>query len=580
MADRRRTGLSALATLVLALGSAACGAIPNGGPVHFGRDVSQGGGALNDSDIHVLPPAPVPGEGPAEIVKGFLRASANFDDDHAIARRYLTPRASATWRPNAGITVYDPVHPDPAPVGPSTPGRGQTVVLQANRIATIDVDGEYAVRPGRLAQPFQLTRHGSDWRISAVPSGLLLSSTDLQRDLRSVYTYFLDPTSRVVVPDHVFLQTSSRGQPTALVRALLRGPTGWLRPAVTTAFPAGTALIGNVPLSGTVVTVNLTAAAAQSSSAARAAMSAQLVWTLRQLPDVTGVRIQVDGNPLAVPGEDDVQQITDWSSFNPDPHPTGSPFYFVSGGTLRGSDGAEVPGPLGHSLPLEHPAITGDDVAGLRTTGGTTSLYAGPLTGVPSGRLSAPRGTLTPPSVDGWGGVWTVHRGASPAVLWLPPSASRPVSVPAAALFSLGSVSELRVSRDGTRVAAIVGADPLRRLVVGRVVLNRAGQPTLDGFRLVAPGLRDAVSLSWASSDQIAALARPSSTGPRSPWLIEVDGSAATSTDTVGLPPAGPQLLAAGGSNSLVVAAAGTIYRTTGGAWTPVGAGTDPAWAN
>ena len=36
-------------------------------------------------------------------------------------------------------------------------------------------------------------------------------------------------------------------------------------------------------------------------------MSAQLVWTLRQLGGITAVRITVDGVPLRVPGVGDVQ---------------------------------------------------------------------------------------------------------------------------------------------------------------------------------------------------------------------------------------------------------------------------------
>ena len=37
------------------------------------------------------------------------------------------------------------------------------------------------------------------------------------------------------------------------------------------------------------------------------ALSARLVWTLRQLPDVTRVRITVQGVPLQVPGAPTVQ---------------------------------------------------------------------------------------------------------------------------------------------------------------------------------------------------------------------------------------------------------------------------------
>ena len=47
-------------------------------------------------------------------------------------------------------------------------------------------------------------------------------------------------------------------------------------------------------------------------------MSAQLVWTLRQLGGISAVRITVDSVPLQVPGTGDVQNINAWPGFNPD----------------------------------------------------------------------------------------------------------------------------------------------------------------------------------------------------------------------------------------------------------------------
>ena len=38
---------------------------------------------------------------------GFLQSSADFRDDHAVAREYLTPSARQRWRPQTGTVVYD-----------------------------------------------------------------------------------------------------------------------------------------------------------------------------------------------------------------------------------------------------------------------------------------------------------------------------------------------------------------------------------------------------------------------------------------------------------------------------------------
>lgn len=571
---------AATGAVLLASALAGCGTVPTSGAVRYGRSVNPGAGELDDSDIHVLPPAPGPGLSPEGVVSGFLRASANFDDDHAIARRYLTAEAAETWDADAGITVYttDPARPTVSVAGLS--GAARTVALRANRVATIGTDGAYTVSAGPIDLALRLVRQGADWRLAGVPPGLLLTPTDVQRDLRSVSTYFLDPAQGVVVPDHVFLRTPARGRPTALVRALLDGPTRWLGPAVTTAFPPGTKLIGNAPLDGTVVVVNLSSEANRAAADVRPAMSAQLVWTLRQLPDITGVRIEVEGTAFVVPGAGDVQRISDWSSYDPDPQPRSPTYYFVQNGSLRVTGGAPADGPLGRgALPLSRPAVGGDVVAGLRTTATVTGLYAGPRTGMPTLRVQGPPGSLLAPSVDGTGAVWTARRGGPPAVLRIQPGAARAAEVAADSLLRLGPVAELAVSRDGTRAAAIVGTGTAVRLLVGRVVPDRLGVPTLEGFQPVTVGLLAPSSLSWAGSHRIAFLARTGATGPSSPWLIETDGSSPTAVGIAGLPPGGPNQLAAGSDDVLLVAAGGSIYRSTGGSWTAIAAGTDPTSA-
>lgn len=581
---RGRPAAAAVAGLVLAGTLGGCATVPSGGAVRYGRAVSQGGGGLDDSDIHVLPPPPGPGQSPTDVVIGFLRASANFDDDHADAKRYLTPAAAARWDADRGITVYDPTDRQVPPAVPAT-GTTRTVLLTAPRVATIDTDGGYTAAPGRVETPLRLVRQGDDWRLSDVPAGLLLTPTDVERNLRSVYTYFLDPAfpdpaHRTVIPDHVFLRAPERGRPTALVRALLDGPTRWLAPAVTTAFPPGTKLIGNVPLDGTVVVVNLSGEAASASSAARDAMSAQLVWTLRQLPDVSGVRITIEGVPIGAGNSGDVQPISNWSGFDPEAHSRDAGFYFLQAGRLRSLDGVAVRGVVGTgALPLTSASLGGGVVAGLRTTATSTVLYAGPLGGGVGARVTVPRGGLTAPSVDRSGAVWSVRSGVSPAVLRIPPSASTAVAVPAAALLSLGPVVELQVSRDGTRAAAIVGTGKTRRVVVGRVVLHRVGSPSLEAFRPVTVALQAPTSLSWVDADRIAVLGRTGAGGPVAPWVLEADGSVATPVTTSGLPPGGASRLAAGPDNDLLAAAGGSVFQSSGGAWAQVAVGTDPTWS-
>ncbi len=106
MGDRRarlrRTGAVVAAVLALA----GCAGIPDSGAIRVGREISAEGG-LDDIDVRVLPPAPLPGMSAADIVHGFLRAMVNGDGDYEIARAYLTDHAALTWDAGVAVTMYD-----------------------------------------------------------------------------------------------------------------------------------------------------------------------------------------------------------------------------------------------------------------------------------------------------------------------------------------------------------------------------------------------------------------------------------------------------------------------------------------
>jgi hypothetical protein len=96
--------------------------------------------------------------------------------------------------------------------------------------------------------------------------------------------YFLDPGQDVVVPDVVLLPRRP-GLADALVRRLLSGPTAYLAPAVRSAMPKGTVLRSPVTIDQDgVAIVDLSAPAGATAAIDRQALSAQLVWTLRQVP--------------------------------------------------------------------------------------------------------------------------------------------------------------------------------------------------------------------------------------------------------------------------------------------------------
>ena len=100
MTARPRAGAVVVALLLALAGVAGCASVPESSPVQVLRRVADG-------DAPVLPPGPVDGSDPAEVVRGFVNASGSSLDRHGVARRFLAPEAAEGWDDAAGITVLD-----------------------------------------------------------------------------------------------------------------------------------------------------------------------------------------------------------------------------------------------------------------------------------------------------------------------------------------------------------------------------------------------------------------------------------------------------------------------------------------
>ena len=314
-ARRRLVRLTAALATLLAAG---CAGIPRSGEVQVGREISAGGG-LDDLDIRVLPPAPLPGMSPSDVVHGFLRAMVNADGSYEIARAYLTSRTALTWSP-ADVTIYDD-----SGVRLTADGSGDAhrrVQFAAPRLGTVDDRGDFMPRAGTVSASFDLARQNGEWRIDGLRNGVLLSAADAPRSYRVADVFYLTPDDDTLVPEQVLLRPDARGVATALVRALLGGPGQWLRPAVRTAFPAHTELLGNVPVDAAgIAEVNLTAAVRQATHSQFAALSAQLAWTLQQVSGVKAVRVLAAGSALTVVDVPAERPTSALASFAPEAAP-------------------------------------------------------------------------------------------------------------------------------------------------------------------------------------------------------------------------------------------------------------------
>jgi len=585
MADRRHlpAALAAVCGLVLA----GCAGIPESGPVH------TGGAVVVTADLPVtqsIAQPPRAGADPQHIVQGFVFSSASFDSDHAVARQYLTPEVAKSWNPSSGTRIYQ--------IGPTEAGYRQVlpneVDLTATLLGQISPQGEYTVAPqdSAIVVAFKLRKVAGEWRISNPPPGLLLTAADRDRVYRAFDVYFPDPTSKVLVPNQILVPVGP-GTATSLVHAVIAGPTSWLAPAVHTAVPTGTKLLpDSAPVIDGIVQIQLTSTAASSSPPDPVTMSAQFVWTLRQLHSlgVNGVQITVGGSPLRIPGVGPVQYWDSWPLFDPDgqiPNSAPSATYATSKGVslLSAAGGRPVPGPFGQGPPvLQRPGLSFDErfVAALDPQG--HKLY---VSAVANGVKAAPAvvagaTALTAPSWDRLGDVWTVDQRTGGAVVWLdqPGSPARQVSAPG---LPPGQVLALRIARDGARAVLVIrlAGQSTASLYLARVEQRGNPQMALTGFRPLSTPLADVSDVAWFSSDRLAVLGRQSIGAVQEPLTVDLLGASVSSLGPIASSSSTTVIVsvtAAPAQDIMVSTSDDKIYRYVGVGWAQVTSGAAPSY--
>ncbi|AAZ56527.1 MtrAB system accessory lipoprotein LpqB [Thermobifida fusca] len=561
---------AAVSTACLAVLLAGCATVPTGGPTFEGR----GGGAQGQVDTftRLLPAGPQPGWGENALVRGFLKDLGSFEENHEAARLYMTEECADVWQPSDRVLVYEEMDAVRFDVETVEEERAARVRVRTPLYATIRPDGQYVpASPGEAIDVvFDLTKVDGEWRIANLPDTILLSRQDVDRVYRPLNLYYFNRDMSTLVPDPVFLPVSSAVNITEqlsqrLVTMLLDGPTDWLAPAVRTSFPAGTT--ATVEYSSGNVTVNLDHRAAAADPRRLFGMGAQLVWTLKQLPEIQEFTLRLDGEEVELPGvEDGVLQASsqEWNSVNP-AGMTGSPrAYFLRDGQLWSLDvdqrEALVPGAAGHGrILVEEHAVSLDEtrVAGIMPD--DDSVRVAPIAEDGEYTTVLQGGDYTSLSWDGYGNLWVVEdlsaevaeaereedladdtepgdtavgsterretdRGEKRQVtrLWLLAEDADPVEVHAPELAGV-PVTELRVSRDGTRVAVLTGGADGGQVLVGRVVHGES-TVSLQAFLPLARDLVTVTDLSWRGADQLAVLGQKER-GAIQAYLVSLNGS-------------------------------------------------------
>lgn len=562
-----RAGRAALALLAaVSAVLSGCATIPTSGPIQQGPVVGVGAG---DQIAQVIARKPDPGMSPEQIVRGFQEATASADPRYDTARLYLTPDAAATWRPDSGVAVYDET-------GLATSAKGSIVTQDGVLSATISDEGQYSVvaPPRRTTWNYTLAKNPSgEWRIAQLPQGLLLGPGDIARSYRSFDIFFFSRDFSTLVPTPVTLPVSTSAQATQLVQRLLLGPTPWIAPAVSTAFPQGTRLaLGAVPVTDGVADVSLSSEVLNADDATRQKLSGQLVWTLRQVPEISSVRISVNGQPLAVSGVASPQPINSWSLLDPDLLPPSATAYAVAAKGVVALGGKE-PTPVGVTPRLRTPGVSLDSTQIAGTSADGRTLYVGRLVDGAEAEKRYVGNDLSRPSWDRTGAVWVADRGTGLVQVRGDKETVVPV-VGAPTGFRDREISAVAVSRDGTRMALLVHRGALVEPWLARIE-RRGDAVTVSSPLRIDNQITASLDLAWADATTLVVLA----TGSAAPELLEITvGSSLVRRQAAPDAAATTVAAAPGAGRADLVADRTSTWRQTGTGWARIEGVTDPVY--
>ncbi|MEZ5187546.1 MAG: LpqB family beta-propeller domain-containing protein [Microbacterium sp.] len=482
--------LTTVAATVALVALTACGSLPTSGPVNAGKPIPD---TDSNGSVVFLPDGPSKDATPQQIVEGFIAAGSGPSDNWGTAREFLTPEVKSTWNPRAGVTVYRPGERTLRQVA-----EGE-YTLSVTPAATIDATGELTVSgdSGDISLSFTLApQQDGQWRITQAPDGIVLDRSRFEAVYASYSLQFFDPTWTYLVPDQRWFPTQYAA--TSIAEALVDGgPSAWLEGSVSTAFVDGARLAQvAVPVRSNVASVSLQPGARSLGRDVLDRMQTQLQTSLAPVADQ--VDMLVDEQPLTA-------SAVSVRSTRIDSRPlvrTAEAFGFASGAS--GSSIEEIPGLSDALLPISalDIEVNADRTeAAVRDTAGAVSMVGsdGAVT-----RLDT-RPALIAPSIDPRGYVWSVPENAPGAVLAFGTDGTKADvkdAWPAAA-----QITAQRVSRDGTRVAAVVRDGERSVLWVAGILRDRDGAPTgLGAIRVlgVLPG--PATALTWIDGSTLAAV--------------------------------------------------------------------------
>jgi len=540
-----------------------CAGIPSSSQVYYGEEISQD---TSTQFVRVIARPPSLDMNPEEIVRGFLDACADPSDNYEIARQYLDVESADNWNPLTGIEIYDASTISVAEAANS-------LTVGAAKLGTISDLGRFQVGdPGaEITRSFDLEQNaGGQWRISNLSDGILLSSGDVDRSFRSFPIYFFNTDLTSLITDSLLVPVSNSGAATSLVRSLLDGPSPYLSPVATSAFPVGTTLTyGSVPVLNGVAQVDLSNEILGANEVTRRALSAQLVWTLSALANVSSVQISVSGQPLALTNVSSLQTVQDWQNFSVLPNPDRKVLNVIRNEKIFAISDATESLKYTSTTPMIFASPNATDTRIATVTADLKSLQVANASDSIF-ELVAQGEQISKPTWDRDGSIYFsdfgsgVREVASDGTL-------REVLVDVSTLGTNDQVKQVAVSSDGVRVAVVL-SDGIQDVIAVGAIFKTESETRIIGLHRIERSIVTIRDIAWSSPTSIAVLGTDES---KSELLFDIsllDGKSKLFST-----PIGAQQISVDGTRKIYVSAVdGTnqlVYQQSFGSWTQVTTG-------
>ncbi|SDQ84767.1 LpqB family beta-propeller domain-containing protein [Actinopolyspora saharensis] len=510
MISLRRSTRVVTLLLVLSVPFTGCASIPKETDPEMVKRVDEGK-PTTSTTIE----APPEGMDAPDLVRDFVDAGAQPANDYEAARKHLSGRARNSWQVPSEVTVVKNV--DTVPLRKEDlPNSVQMVSLSVDKVGKLRADRSFVPGEGSEQLDIRVERQDDgEWRIANPPDLLLASRSSFVSNYRAVSVFFLDEQQNGVVPDVRWVRQNPQSTlPSRVIDLLLSGPSAGFDSAMNTAIPENTETVSNVSeVKDGALLVNLSDLGSLSSKKKRM-IAAQVVLTLR---GVRTARVQLEEEGTALLSNSSVLRPSDVASYERQNKVSSevAPLAVVNEKLVVFNEQAPpVPGPMGsgeYAITTAARSDGGERIAAVvRSADEGVDLRVGEYGGSLR-KLPVHGSFISRPTWRSESEVWAVVDGKRMVRATRDDEGNWSVEDVDVRGFAAdrGHIEALRISRDGTRLAGVVGGRIVVAGIAGSGSTLRLQRPTpLTG------GFSDSKikKVAWLNSRALVAISDSDST--------------------------------------------------------------------